>query len=108
MSGLQKEANIEVDDRSSQRGFFSFVVNWLHLVDIGNEKDMESRFKSIAGHFSQIPTDLASAIRIFSEHGNGFSTWGNFTIILFVFLVGFAAESIYKAATINLHRKLSG
>ncbi|MGB3223934.1 MAG: mechanosensitive ion channel family protein [Desulforhopalus sp.] len=106
ISGLQKEANIEVADRSPQKGLSTFVVNWLHLVDIRNEKNMESRLESIVGHFSQIPSDLANTLRIFSEHGSGFSTWINFTIILFVFLVGFAAESIYKAATINFHRKM--
>ncbi|GAB6191058.1 hypothetical protein JCM39068_08070 [Desulfocastanea catecholica] len=106
ISGLQKEANIEVTDRSAQTGLFSFVVNWLHLVDIHNDKDMASRRQSNIGDFSQIPSDLANTIRIFSEHGSGFSIWGNFTLILFVFLVGFAAASVYKAATITWHRQL--
>lgn len=106
MSSLQKEANIEVTDRSSQTGLFSFVVNWLHLADMRNDNDTESRIKSNIGHFSQIPSDLVNTIRIFSEPGSGFSTWWNFTIILFVFLVGFAAESIYKAVTITWHRQL--
>ncbi|WP_459947148.1 mechanosensitive ion channel domain-containing protein [Desulfocastanea catecholica] len=106
MSGLQKEANIEVTDRSSQPGLFSFVVNWLHLVDMRNDKDMESRLQSNIGDFSQLPSDLANTIRIFSEHGSGFSTWGNLIMILFAFLVGFAAASVYKAATITWHRQL--
>ena len=106
LSGLQKEEIVEVVDRSPQSGLFSFVVYWLHLVDMHNDNDMESRLKRIIGHFSQIPTDLRNAISIFGKHGSGFSPWGNFIVILFAFLVGFAAESIYKAATITLHRQL--
>lgn len=103
---LQKEAVRQSPEEAAQGGPMSFVVRWLHLVDVVNSDEMESQLTKITRHIGEVPTDLAKTLQRFRETNDGFSLGINAVIMFFVFLLAIAAEKLFKVATAGFQRQL--
>ena len=105
VSELQKEAIRQPSEEAGSGRSLAFFVRWLHLVDVVNSDEMESRLTKITRHIGNVPTDLAKIPPIQCRK-DGASLGINAVAMLFVFLLAIAAEKIFKVTTAGFQRQL--
>ena len=91
VSELQKEAARQAR-KKPLRKVHGLHCRWLHLIDVVDSDEMESRLTKITRHIGEVPTDLAKILHRFNEENDGSSLGIKAVIMLFVFLLAIAAE----------------
>ena len=86
-------------------GLFKVVNVWLHMFDVQNEQEVESRVRRIVDHVGKVPGDLAG---VFSQFGNGHgmgSAWWNVVILIVILAAALMVELLCKTLTANFRRE---
>ena len=104
LAELSKDVPQSSEDSSSD-DLFSFVISWLHILDINKDQHLEGRVQKIIGHVVQVPADIAGVFRQFGDDSRMSSAWKHVTGVLVIFLLALGVELLFKKLTASFRRQ---
>jgi len=104
LAELSKDVPQSSED-SSLDNLFSFVISWLHILDINKNQHLEGRVQKILGHVVQVPADIAGVFRQFGDESRLSSAWRHVTGVFVIFLLALGVELLFKKLTASFRRQ---
>ena len=103
---MQRKTAEQSPGEASRTDFIGYVGKWLHLIDRKDSGATESQQAGQISFFATARAGFGKTLQQFSKNSTGSSPALSVLIMLVVFLLGFAAEKIFKVTTRHFHDQL--